>query len=120
MLDQIPTELKYVLIMAAIVLFQYVLKRFGPQPAEQSPEPPAQDAADIPENEATETPPTQTFPGVVASRFGRTAEARVARPRAGRRYSRSSLMGSRRRTQNAIVIATILGPCRAFESHDSR
>jgi hypothetical protein len=27
-------------------------------------------------------------------------------------------MGTKREVQNAIVIATVLGPCRAFEPHD--
>jgi hypothetical protein len=38
--------------------------------------------------------------------------------RSKQRFSRQSLMGTRRDVQNAIVIATIVGPCRAFEPHD--
>jgi hypothetical protein len=62
----------------------------------------------------------------------RTHEARLreARLRAGhpvpasvtapgrRRFSRRALFGDRRRTQDAVVAATILGPCRAFEPYD--
>jgi hypothetical protein len=29
-------------------------------------------------------------------------------------------MGTRRDVQNAVVVAAILGPCRAFEPHDKQ
>lgn len=115
MLDKIPTELKYVLIMAAIVLFQYILKRFGPQPVEQAPAPPEE----APE-ELTQTPATPVDGELEAGYFGRTEAPRTPASRTTRRFSRKSLMGNRRETQKAVVIATILGPCRAFESQDSR
>ena len=54
-------------------------------------------------------------------RFGRLEASGATVTLAGRcsrRFSRSALMGNRREVQNAIVIATILGPCRAFEAHD--
>jgi hypothetical protein len=35
-----------------------------------------------------------------------------------RRHSRRVLLGSPRRVQDAVVVATILGRCRAFEPHD--
>jgi hypothetical protein len=35
-----------------------------------------------------------------------------------RRFSRRSLMGSRCAVQDAIVVAAILGPCRAYRPHD--
>jgi hypothetical protein len=35
-----------------------------------------------------------------------------------RRFSRRALMGDRRSLQDAIVVATILGPCRAKRPHD--
>ncbi len=120
MLDKIPTELKYVLIMAAIVLFQYLLKRFGPQPVAQAPVPPEQEASQFPEEEANDARAAPADPGVGAGYFGRTVAPRVAAPRARRRYARSSLMGTKRQTQNAVVIAVILGPCRAFEPYDPR
>jgi hypothetical protein len=36
-----------------------------------------------------------------------------------RRFSRRSLLGSRRAVQDAIVVAAILGPCRAYQSHET-
>jgi hypothetical protein len=38
--------------------------------------------------------------------------------RDARRFSRRSLIGSRRAVQDAIVVAAILGPCRAYRPHD--
>ncbi|MBA4262471.1 MAG: hypothetical protein C0443_10780, partial [Comamonadaceae bacterium] len=38
--------------------------------------------------------------------------------RTARRFSRRSLMGNRRAVQDAMVIAAILGPCRAYQPHD--
>lgn len=42
----------------------------------------------------------------------------AAKP-AGRRFSRQALFGDRRRTQNAVVAAVILGPCRASSAWDA-
>lgn len=113
----IPEELLYVLMFLAVVLFQYLMKRFGPQ----APPEPAWDErlAQIPEEEAEpDTPAAFGVSGVAAGLSGRSVVPRAAPAR--RRFSRSSLMGSRRAVQNAVVIATIIGPCRAFEPHDVR
>lgn len=113
----IPEELLYVLMFLAVVLFQYLMKRFGPQ----APEDPARDErlARIPEEVAElGTPAAVGVSGVATGLAGRGVARRA--PPARRRFSRSSLMGSRRAVQNAVVVATILGPCRAFEPHDVR
>jgi len=116
-MDRFPTELIYGLIFAAILLFQYLLKRFGPQEQQES----AQDErlAQIPE-EVKETPAAFPVSGVAAGHFGRTGAPGASSAVPRRRFSRRSLMGTRREVQNAIVIATILGPCRAYEPHDIR
>ena len=103
----LPEEAIYVLMFAFILLLQYLIKRFGPQPPQSTA--PAQEQEE--ESVAVEAP-AQT---IDAGRFGR-GTAPIAR----RRYSRRALMGTRRDVQNAVVIATILGPCRAFEPHESR
>ena len=117
-MDRFPTELIYVLMFAAIVLFQYLMKRFGPQ----APEEPAWDERleQIPEEVAAAVTPAAASgaSGVATGLAGRSAAPRVAPAR--RRFSRNSLMGSGRAVQDAVVVATILGPCRAFEAHDSR
>ena len=119
-MKNLPEELIYVLIFAAILLFQYVMKRFGPQQQPQSPQ--DEPDPDIPEQApaAPEISPVSTWSDI---RFGRSEApgASFALPqRRSRRFSRSALMGTKRDVQNAIVIATILGPCRAFEPHDVR
>ena len=110
----IPTELLYVLMFLAVVLFQYLMKRFGPQ----APEDPARDEGLAQNPEEVEAPVAVAVSGVAAGLSGRNATPRVAPAR--RRFSRSALMGSRGAVQDAVVVATMLGPCRAFEPHDVR
>ena len=120
-MDRFPTELIYVLIFAAIVLFQYLVKRFAPQEQEQQQQESAQDEQAA-QYEEEARPVQMPFPAADAAvgHFGRSAAPSVSPALSRRRFSRRSLLGSRREVQNAIVIATILGPCRAFEPHDSR
>ena len=131
-MDRSPTELLiYALIFAAIVLFQYVMKRFGPQPKPdeappQAPPPQEQPAAQEEENiwgRARAVPAVSPAVAISDIGFGRSKALGATVTLAGRRsrrFSRSALMGNRREVQNAIVIATILGPCRAYEPHDIR
>jgi len=116
-MDRFPTELIYVLMFAAIVLFQYLMKRFAPQEQPES----AQDEQFARDPEEAQPAPLP-FPvsEVAAGHFGRSAAPGVSPARWRRRFSRGSLLGSRREVQNAIVIATILGPCRADAPHDIR
>ena len=111
----LPEELIYVLVFAAILLFQYLMKRFGPQEQQQSPqdEPDPESAAQA----TLETPPVSTLSDI---RFGRAGAPSASSPLPRGRFSRRALMGTKREVQNAIVIATILGPCRAFEAYDTR
>ncbi len=112
----LPEELIYVLVFAAILLFQYLMKRFGPQQQQD----PAQHERlpEIPE-EAQEIPVPSSVSSLAFGHFGRagapgaSAPPPTSPPR--RRFARRSLMGNRRDMQNAVVIATILGPCRALE-----
>jgi hypothetical protein len=118
-----PPELIYVLIFVGMFLVQYILKRRR----SQEPQEPSQDAG-VPQTPAGTSPdfawPEQATamawspPLAIVDQFGRPdAPAPVhARPR--RRFARQSLMGTRRDVQNAVVIAAILGPCRAVESPD--
>ncbi len=116
-MDRFPTELIYVLMFAAIVLFQYLMKRFAPREQQE----PAQDEqlAQIPE-EAQPAPAPNAASDAAFGHFGRTEAPSVSAAPSRRRFSRRSLLGTRRDVQNAIVIATILGPCRAFEPHEIR
>lgn len=117
-MERFPTELIYVLIFAAIVLFQYAMKRFAPQQQEQQQESAQDEQAAQYEEEAR--PVRMPFPvaDAATSHFGRSTAPGATPALARRRFSRRSLMGTRRKVQDAIVIATILGPCRADEPHD--
>ena len=111
----IPEELLYVLVFLAIMLFQYLTKRFGPK----APEEPAWDErpSQVPE-ELEDIAVASAVPGVADAISGRSDVPVVVPVR--QRFSRNSLMGSRRAVQNGVVVATSLGPCRALEPHDVR
>lgn len=111
----IPEEVLYALMFLVIVLFQYLMKRFGPK-APESP-PADEDLSQNPEEEDGVLP-VSAVAGVAEASFGRS-DLSVVAPTA-RRFSRASLLGNRRAVQHAVVVATILGPCRAFEPHDVR
>ena len=128
-MNSLPTELIYVLAFAAVLLFQYLMKRFGPQ---QQPDEAPQEAPLSQEKPAAQeeflpdfwgrAPAAAVSPVAAASdiRFGRSEAPSATVTLPGRRFSRRSLIGSKQAVQNAIVIATILGPCRAYEPHDVR
>ncbi len=116
-MKSVPAELLYVLMFLAIVLFQYLMKRFAPQ----EPQEPAGDErlARFPDEVPDASAVSAAF-GVAGGHFGRSAAPVTSLAPQRRRFSRASLMGARREVQNAVVVATILGPCRAFEAHDVR
>ena len=120
-MQNVREGLIYVLLFGALLLVQYLIKRFGPQQQPQLPqddpgrEIPAQEQASL---EASQEVPSVSTPSDI--RLGRFAAPGAARVRRLRPYSRSALMGTRPDVRNAIVVATILGPCRTFEPHDSR
>lgn len=115
-MNSLPTELIYVLAFAAVLLVQHLMKRFGPQEQQDS----AQDEF-LPQVFETmkEIPAASSASNLNVGFFG-GAEAPGASAPTQRRYTRGSLIGSKQAVQNAIVIATILGPCRAYEPHDVR
>ncbi|OGA13714.1 MAG: hypothetical protein A3G25_05435 [Betaproteobacteria bacterium RIFCSPLOWO2_12_FULL_63_13] len=124
-MKDLPAELLYLIVFAVIVLFQLLTRRLA-QPRRQEPEPDVEEAEEhfeevstpqAPVNEIREPVPAPT-PSV--GHFGRTEAPSVPPARALRRFSRRSLLGDKRDVQNAIVIAAIVGPCRAFEPHDPR
>ena len=122
-----PVELVYLLIFGAVLLLNYVLQQAARR--RQSELPPDEPLEDEPREDEplAETwgraPPTlPAMPVRAASvepvRRSAAPTAYPAHPR--RRFDRRSLMGTRRDVQNAIVIAAIVGPCRAFEPHEVR
>ena len=125
-MNSAPTELLYALLFAAVLLVQYLLKRFGgrlqPHDAlEEAPTPEAQPAereASAPESWGR-TPETPAVSLAVAQWTARleAPAAGAAMPRQ-RAASRSLLTGQN--LQRAVVGMTLLGPCRAQEPHESR
>jgi hypothetical protein len=116
----LPEELIYALGFVALLLLQYLMKRFGPQQQQQQQQQ-QQSPQDEPDPEPLEqvqaTPQTSPVSALSDIRFGQSGALRVSSPVPRARFSRMALMGTRREVQNAIAIATILGPCRAYEPH---
>ncbi len=124
----IPEDLIVFLLFGAFVLVQ-ILRRFRRDQARRTKvEPVAATPAEMQtqaEPEAEPETPVQT-PWTPTLAEGPRQRAPVqARPvqapaqRATRRFSRRTLMGDRRSLQDAIVVATILGPCQARRPHDT-
>ena len=135
----LPPELIYILIIGGVLLFNFVMQQAARRrQAELAPEEPPQDQDEPPQDEwsqdelpqdapvadrwgrAPRTPAALPVAAATVERVGRSRSPTVPSARRGRRFSRRSLMGSRRDVQNAVVIAAILGPCRAFEPHDKQ
>lgn len=121
----LPVELLFILFFGALLLYNFIKQRAAelrpPEATQAEPEP-----DDIPETlwgRNPQDPTTWTEPAapVLAPRR-RSAAADTATPadRRRRRFDRQALLGSRRRVQDAFVVATILGRCRADEPHEER
>ena len=130
-MKDISGELIYLLLFAVVVLGQYLVqwlrrnKEIRQDDAQMEPQQPAQSQA-TEELPAIQIPgPMQFVPHPLAELA--TCEDRSYPPavperalvRAPRRYSRAALLGNKRRTQEAVVAAAILGPCRAYLPHDN-
>lgn len=116
-MDRIPSEFFYILIIVGIALFQFLLRRFGPQTARPAPAPSDAEPAYPPTVRATSgVAPT---PRAAAGTPERPAPS-VALVPPGHRFARRSLMGTRRAVQKAMVTATLLGPCRARAPYETR
>ncbi len=118
-MQNLPEGLIYILVLAVAYLANHLIKRFGPQ---MEPEPPQAEPEDGP---TTPGP----GPGPAGLAAASTAEATpllgpqlafaksILPMKPHGQLTRLTLLGSKRNKQSAIALATILGPCRAFESH---
>ena len=121
----IPEDLIVVLLFAAFVLVQILRGRRRSKARRTQAKPVAATPADIETPSETEAETPVQSPWAPAQVEGPQPKPAVharqvllaARPQA-RRFSRRSLMGNRRSLQEAIVVATILGPCLAHRPHD--
>jgi hypothetical protein len=124
----VSSDLLFVLLFALIFLGQYVIQRVRARKQQQQNSP--DERAREPNEQASaaqwqwDLPPASTAaplvtPSIIApERRSDRREAPVTRGR--RRFSRDSLFGDRHKLQDAVVIAAIVGPCRAEEPHDIR
>ena len=132
------SELIYLLLFGAVMLINYFLQRIRKDQPEETPpaRKPPQNLNDFawgrqphaPPDVPDEFIPAAIPPAIVHRAVHPTTEelppeagvtrARPAAPVAASRYSRQALLGSKRRLQDAVVVATILGPCRALDPYD--
>jgi hypothetical protein len=120
-----PTELIYGLVFAAILLLQYVMKRFGLLPTPDADPPQAPLPQETAEQEAPLAASLGSAPSTPAASPalpGRAAwlgaaAATAATPAAG---GATLPLGNRRELQRAVISMTLLGPCRALERPDDR
>ena len=110
-------ELLLLVLLGAFMVFNIVMQRAARKrqlEAAQN-EPLQQEVAD--EDAGEFAPPTPAPVPAPRAQIKRTAgAARTTK----RRFARQSLFGTPRQVQNAFVVATILGRCRADEPHESR
>lgn len=114
----LPAELLYLLILVGIFLVQYLMKRLASRRQRRaSQEPPVPQSADTSPSNLAEfgqaIPLVRSWPR--AESPSRAEELTASRPRPRRRFTRQALLGTRPDVQNAIVLAAIIGPCRALE-----
>jgi hypothetical protein len=121
----IPEDLIVFLLFGAFVLVQILRNWRRNQARRATVEPIATPPADpVPQAETAAEAPGQLPWSPTLAEGPRPKPAAPASPGQAplqpqtRRFSRRALMGDRRALQDAIVVATILGPCRAQRPRD--
>lgn len=118
-MKEFPPELIYFLIFIALFLFQHLRKWLNRQaePAEAAlPPQPLSFPGSFDSSQRETAPVAWSASPISAGDFGRRPPPPAPVPaRRPRRFSRQSLFGTPQDVQNAVVIATILGPCRALD-----
>jgi hypothetical protein len=117
-MNSLPTELIYVLAFAAFALVQYLLQRF--RTSEQLDATPPKEALETLDDEVKESPIASVHQLVSVDDLDRSKTSSAPTAPARSRFAMASILGNKRDVQNAIVIATIVGRCRAYEPHDVR
>lgn len=118
-----PPELLFILVFGVFLLLKFLKQKAARQRRPGAPAPEPQED-EIAETEWSAAPEAQGFtpqpaPRAVPQRRA-AAPAAPAHPRTRLRVARQSLFGARWDVQEAVVVATILGRCRADEPHDPR
>jgi hypothetical protein len=123
-MEKFPQELVFGLIFGAVLLVQFVLKRLRGRTPPTDAEPDtelgldAEAQADAQRDSVARRPAAATAPQPAQTLNARPLPAPPRKALAparhdARRFSLRSLLGNRRAVQEAIVIAAIVGPCRA-------
>ena len=115
----LPPELMYVVLFFAVVLFQYLMKRRSTPEPREAPE--VEQVDDWQADAESALPIVNILQAAWPVPHASLEQARpdltsaISYAGAPRRFSRQSLLRTRRDVQNAVVIAAILGPCRALQ-----
>jgi len=118
----IPEDLIVFLLFGAFVLFQILRARRRAKARRGSTSTGVPNEAEAEPVDPSPTPLPWTpepFEGPRPKPPVRTRHPLAAAPGEARRFSRRRLMGDRRSLQDAIVVATILGPCLAHRPRDT-
>lgn len=115
-MENFSQELVFALIFGVVLLVQFLLKHLR----KRTPQTEAEAETEVGfEPDSLNDRPNATEALALTRPVPPPPRAAAAPLRRGlRRFSRRSLMGSRRAVQDAIVVAAILGPCRAYRPHD--
>lgn len=122
---EFPLELIYFLFFIALFLFRWLRKMATRQaekevPVEAPPPQPVSYPDTFDSSVERYAPAAWSASPISAVDFGRRPPAPTpAQPRRPRRFSRQSLFGTPQDVRKAVVIATILGPCRALDPSGS-
>jgi len=119
--NNLPIEALLLLLFAIAVVLNFLKLRAANKKRAQAPgHTPAQEE-EIPDEVWTGRPASERPRTAAEVLAQRRAEAPTVTPaRAQRRFDRQTLLGSRRKVQDAFVLATIVGRCRADEPHEIR
>ena len=113
----LPNELLLLVLFGAIMLFNFVMQRAARRrQAEAAQHAPPQEI----DEEAEPPAPVPLAAPVPARPPGPPVKRTAATVGPKRRFARQTLFGTRRDRQDAFVVATILGHCRADEPHEVR
>ena len=120
-MNGLPIEVILLLLFGIATVLNFLKRRAAnkKRAAAASNAPPQEE--EIPEEIWREQPAAQrprTAADILAKRRAEVPAVTPARPQ--RRFDRQTLLGSRRKVQDAFVLATIVGRCRADEPHEIR
>lgn len=125
-MERFPIELLiYGALFVGILLFNYAARRARQRPQPQDAAPEYEGPPQDPRSAEYESPSEfwgRVQPSAVVTPLAPAPVDRVERPRPPdpallrrKRYTRRSLLGSKRDLRRAIVLMTVLGPCRGME-----